>query len=402
MRQLATALVGAFLVVPLLAETDFATEVRPILEASCVECHAYGRSQGRFSLESRESMLAHATAVTPGDSVASRLLDLVRGTDPDLSMPFRGDRLNAEQVSVLERWIDEGARWPADITFRTVADRASVQLRMPDIPSLGPSDHPIDRILDAQPKAAGIELLPLVDDRTFLRRASLDLIGLLPERKAVEAFNDDASPNKREVLVRSLLARRADYAAHWMSFWNDLLRNDYSGTGYIDGGRKQISRWLYRSLYENLPYDRFVRSLVDPTPETAGFAAGIAWRGEASASQIPELQYARSVTQVFLGTNVKCASCHDSFVNEWKLADTYGLAAIVAERPLELHRCDKPTGEVARARFLFPEIGELDPNAPREERLRAFAELMTSPENGRLARNVVNRPLAATHGAGSG
>ncbi len=378
---------------PSSSEVSFERDIRPIFEASCVECHAYGQAQGGFSVEDRAAMLSHAAAVVPGDAAGSRLLTLVRGDDPDLAMPFGGPRLSAADVSALERWVEEGAVWPKHLTFREPAETSSIRLRRPEIPNATPGtgDHPVDRFVGAYANARRIELEPLVSDRAFLRRASLDLVGVLPTREQGERFAADTSEEKRADLVRSLLDDSRAYAAHWMSFWNDLLRNDTAGTGYIDGGRKQISRWLYAALRDNKPYDRFVSELVDPGPESEGFARGIAWRGEASASQIPELQFARSVSQVFLGTNVKCASCHDSFINGWKLSDTYGLAAVTADRPLELHRCDKPTGEMARARFLFPEIGDVDPEAPRALRLEQFAELLTSPENGRLARTIVNR-----------
>ena len=77
---------------------------------------------------------------------------------------------------------------------------------------------------------------------------------------------------------RRLLGEPRSYAEHWLSFWNDLLRNDYAGTGYIDGGRKQISGWLYKSLAANKPYDQFVRELISPTAESEGFVKGIKWR----------------------------------------------------------------------------------------------------------------------------
>jgi hypothetical protein len=110
-----------------------------------------------------------------------------------------------------------------------------------------------------------------------------------------------------------------------------------------------------------------------------------------NASQKPELQFAQNVGQVFLGVNLKCASCHDSFIDNWKLTDSYGLAAIYSEKPLEIFRCDVPTGKVAEAYFLFPELGRIDPLAPRDERLAQLAELMTCPDNGRLTRTIVNR-----------
>jgi hypothetical protein len=104
------------------------------------------------------------------------------------------------------------------------------------------------------------------------------------------------------------------------------------------------------------------------------------------------MQAAQNVAQVFLGANLKCASCHDSFVNDWSLADAYGMAAVYADEPtLEMFRCDRPTGRKAAARFLFPEIGEIPADASANDRIRRFAEIMTSPQNGRLTRTIVNR-----------
>jgi hypothetical protein len=188
-----------------------------------------------------------------------------------------------------------------------------------------------------------------------------------------------------------LLADKTAYAEHWLTFWNDLLRNDYAGTGYIDGGRKQISGWLYQAIYNNMPYDEFVRQLVAPNPENEGFANGIKWRGSVSAAQITPMQYAQSVGQTFLGINLKCASCHDSFVDRWKLSEAYGLAAIYADEPLEMFRCDKPTGKTAVPGWLFPELGTVDASLPKAERLKQLAALITHPENGRTPRAITNR-----------
>src|SRR5690606_14313182 len=113
-------------------------------------------------------------------------------------------------------------------------------------------------------------------DEQFARRVWLDLIGLLPTPEELDSFLQDTRPDKRELLVRELLSRDVDYAEHWLTFWNDLLRNDYTGTGFITGGRTQISAWLYRALVTNMPYDQFARELIaPPTPESAGFIQGI-------------------------------------------------------------------------------------------------------------------------------
>ncbi|HEV7282954.1 MAG TPA: DUF1549 domain-containing protein [Pirellulaceae bacterium] len=377
-------------------EVDFAHEIVPLLKARCAECHSGEERSGGFSIDGRESFLGGGetgVAAVAGKSGESELVVRISSDDDSIRMPPEGDPLTVEQVALVRRWIDEGAKWEPGFTFGPSSCDPPLKPRMPELPpAFASREHPIDRILDAYSIARGEQPPPPVDDETFLRRASLDLVGLLPTPEEREAFLGDPSPDKRERLVRSLLAREVDYAEHWLTFWNDLLRNDYAGTGFITGGRTQISKWLYDSLVTNKPYDQFARELIaPPTPESSGFADGIRWRGEVSAGQTVEIQYAQSVGQTFLGINLKCASCHDSFIDRWKLTDAFGLAAVYSQRPLELHRCDKPTGETAQAAWLFPELGQIDAAAPQPERLKQLAGLMTHRENGRFTRTIVNR-----------
>jgi hypothetical protein len=284
----------------------------------------------------------------------------------------------------------------------------SIAPRRPELPAAPAANsdaakaiaNPIDRLLAPYYALHKIAPPEVVDDRVFARRVYLDCVGMLPTPEELATFLADSQPDKRAKLVEKLLADRDRYAQHWLTFWNDALRNDYQGTGYIDGGRKQITRWLYKALADNMPYDQFVRELVSPTPESEGFIKGITWRGTVNASQTPEIQAAQNVSQVFLGINMKCASCHDSFINSWKLADAYGLAGIFAEKPVEMHRCDRPTGEFAPLKFLYPELGPIDAAAPRKERMKQVAALLTSPNNGRLTRTMVNRLWAKFLGRG--
>ena len=280
---------------------------------------------------------------------------------------------------------------------------ADISPRRPALPESAPGSHltnPIDLIL--QPYFTAHKILPaaVVDDRTYARRVYLDVVGILPTPEELAAFRTDSKPNKRERLVQKLLADRHRYAEHWLTFWNDLLRNDYRGTGYIDGGRKQITSFLYESLYRNKPFDKFVSELISPTPESEGFVKGIVWRGVVNASQVPPVQAAQNISQVFLGINLKCASCHDSFVNDWKLKDAYAFAGIFSETPLEMHHCDKPTGQFAPVAILYPQLGSIDAKAPRAERLKQLAAVITSPKNGRLRRTMVNRLWAKLLGRG--
>jgi hypothetical protein len=103
------------------------------------------------------------------------------------------------------------------------------------------------------------------------------------------------------------------------------------------------------------------------------------------------MQAAQNISQVFMGANLKCASCHDSFVSQYTLADSYGLAGVFADKPLEMERCGNALGKVAPMKFLFPELGTIDATLPRDQRLKQLAQIITGEKNGRLARTIVNR-----------
>jgi hypothetical protein len=371
---------------------DFAHDIAPLIKAKCAKCHTDGTYKGKFSLDTREEMLKAADAVVPGKASDSDLVDRLTSDEEDYRMPPEGPRLSAREVGLVRAWIDQGVKWESGFSFKRPAYVAPLKLRTIELPPARPGrDHPIDRIIDAYYAKHGVTPPEPLDDAAFARRLFLDVIGLLPPPRELEAFLGDASADKRATLARRVLDDRRAYADHWLTFWNDLLRNDYAGTGYIDGGRKQISAWLYQSLVDNTPYDRFVRELISPKPESEGFIKGIKWRGRVNASQVPEVQFSQNVSQVFFGINMKCASCHDSFIDTWKLDDAYSLAAVTAEEPLEIARCDKPTGKTATPRFLWPGLGSIDPDQPRAKRLERLAELVTHPDNGRFPRTIVNR-----------
>lgn len=370
---------------------DFAHDILPLIRERCGSCHTNGRAKGGLSMDTREALI-EGEAIAPGKAAESALIERVTSDDPEQRMPPKGPALSDEQVATLRRWIDQGAPWQEGFSFAKAGAGLPMKPRRPELPPARDGrDNPIDRVIDAYTAGQGSTPPAPLEDAPFLRRASLDLVGLLPTPEQLDAFLADPAPDKRQRLVKALLDDNQGYAEHWLSFWNDLLRNDYEGTGYIDGGRKAITSWLYKALRENKPYDQFVRELISPTPDSEGFIKGIKWRGVVNASQVPELQFAQNVGQVFLGVNLKCASCHDSFIDSWKLQDTYGLAGVVAEKPLEMYRCDKPTGAKAEVRFIFPELGSIDGSRPKEERLRRLSELLTSPENGLLTRTIVNR-----------
>jgi len=394
-RSLFSLLPFAAMVATAAAEVDFAHEVVPILGKRCAECHTDQKKKGGLSMNTEESFQLgskNGPIVDTERPEKSLILEVITSDDEDTQMPPEGDRLTVKEVATLKAWVMGGAKWEPGFSFKKPAYEPPLRPRNPELPTaVDNRTNPIDRIIDHYLVDKKLTRPPPLDDAGFLRRAHLDLTGLLPAAGEVDSFVSDRSPDKRERLIDRLLADKTAYAEHWLTFWNDMLRNDYAGTGYIDGGRKQISGWLYQALYNNMPYDEFVRALVAPNAENEGFADGIKWRGSVSAAQTTPMQYAQSVGQTFLGINLKCASCHDSFVDRWKLSEAYGLAAIYSNEPLELVRCDKPTGKPAVPGWLFPELGTVDPSKPRPERLKQLAALITHPQNGRTSRAITNR-----------
>src|SRR5690606_30327157 len=133
------------------------------------------------------------------------------------------------------------------------------------------------------------------DDATFLRRAYLDAIGLLPAEDELQGFLQDTSSDKREKLIDYLLNNRQPYAEHWMTFCNDLLRNDEQTN--IDGLRQPVTSWLYVSLLPTKPYDQLLMDILKPDPDgPTGFLDGVQWRGRINARQRPVIQAAQSIS----------------------------------------------------------------------------------------------------------
>jgi len=363
-----------FFVAGSLGAVDFAIDVHPILASRCLGCHSGATPQGGFSLATREGALK-----SKGEIVAR-----VRG-EAGLPMPPTGKSLDERQIAILEAWVKEGLPW-TDVAKRAPRTwQAPLEPRAVALPA-SDETNPIDKLLDREMKWR-----PVVSDAVFVRRVYLDLWGITPTPEQLRAFDGN-----RAKLVEQLLADRKMVTGHWISFWNDLLRDDLRA---YHGGEKSIRSWLVKALNANMPYDQMVRELVNPvgpdSPE--GFLLGINWRGDVNASQRPMIQAAQNTAQVFLGVNLKCASCHDSFINHYKLKQAYGMAALFSEeRELDLYRCDVKTGEKVGPQFLFPAVGP----PVGENRRAAAAALFTSPRNGRLARTFVNRIWAKLFGRG--
>jgi hypothetical protein len=378
---------------------DFAAQVQPLLEAYCLECHSQDKRKGGLSLATYRDVLdggRSGPAVRPGNGANSLMFHRV-SAEIEPQMPLDELPLSAAETALLRLWIDQGARPNPSAPPAPPPWEAVLALERPAVPAAAwPAwSQPVDRIVSGYLAKRGGSEPAVVTDAAFARRAYLDVWGLLPDPDALDRFLGDRAPDKRERLVATLLADGDRYSEHWISFWNDLLRNEDGVTYFSESnGRRSITDWLLPSLASNLPYDQFVTRLLNPSEEgdPEGFLTGVNWRGETSAAVTPWMQASQNTAQVFLGVNLKCNACHDSFISRWKLKDAYALAAYFSPEPrLQLFRCDVARDEYAEPAFLYPEISHAPASGALADRRAAVAAVFTDPRNGRMPRTLVNR-----------
>src|SRR5215212_10445017 len=160
---------------PAQRQISFSTDIKPLLEAACINCHAKGKNKGGFSLETRETFLKGGDtgpAAVVGESEKSLVVRLVAGLEPDSVMPKKGTKWNAAQVGLLRAWIDQGAKWDGAINFKK-PEPANLYPHAANIPD-GQQAHPVGRILAKYFAKHQVTVGEVVSDHIFARRAYLD------------------------------------------------------------------------------------------------------------------------------------------------------------------------------------------------------------------------------------
>ena len=178
----------------------------------------------------------------------------------------------------------------------------------------------IDEAVVGKLDVLGIPASPVCDDSTFLRRLYIDITGTLPTEAEAAEFLADTDAEKRNKVIDKLLDSPA-YADYFANKWNLVLRNkkranDQAAPTY------GFHKWIWSSLYENKPYDQFVREIVTASGN-ADDNPPVAWYREVD---LPNEQV-EDVSQLFLGLRIQCARCHHHPFEKWSQDDYYGLAA---------------------------------------------------------------------------
>ncbi len=339
----------------------FETRVRPLLAEKCFSCHTQSK-MGGLEMVSRAAFLRggqSGPAVEPGAPERSLLIRAVRYGDDSLRMPPT-ERLSAEQVAVLTKWVDDGAVWPesdsatppaAGGRIVTTDQRAPFWAFRPVERGEAPAGTgtPIDRFLDAAMGTAGVRKAQRADRRTLVRRVSYGLTGLPPTPQEVDEFLADDSPGAFAALVDRLLASPR-YGERWGRHWLDVARysddrlNSTQDEPYENAWRYRD--WVIRAFNEDMPYDLFVKAQL-AADQLAEAEMG-AWSREDLVAGLgffglsPKFQDDRiDVTgRGFLGLTIGCAQCHDHKFDPIPTEDYYALLGVFNssephEHPLE-------------------------------------------------------------------
>lgn len=310
---------------------DFRRDIRPILSNNCIFCHGPDEKERKggqdgLRLDTPDGMGVDLgdgkKAIVPGNPELSVLLHRVRSTDPDLVMPPKSSpkKLTAEEISLLEAWIKQGAKYESHWSY-------AKPLR-PDLPKIQDLDWPrneVDRFLLARLEKEGLRPSVPADKYALVRRVSLDLTGLPPTIEEVDAFVNDQDPQAYEKLVDRLLSKPA-FGEHWAQLWLDLSRYADSA-GYADDPPRKI--WLFRdyvirSLNANKPFDQFTIEqiagdlLPEPTEDqliATAFHRNTLTNNEGGTNDeefrnVAVVDRVNTTMAVWMGTTVNCAQCH--------------------------------------------------------------------------------------------
>ncbi|MCG3199895.1 MAG: hypothetical protein GHCLOJNM_04423 [bacterium] len=368
---------------------DFQTEVFPILQSSCFECHGPERQRAHLRLDGKQVAFKGGKSgppIVPGDGEGSLLFKRVAGLGEEEQMPPTEKKLSGEQMGQIRAWIDQGARWPEEVGAQISADEKHWAYKPPVRPDIPQSQteqwvrNPVDSFVLARLEHEGLSPSPEAPKETLIRRLSLDLIGLPPTVEEVDAFLSDPSVDAYEQLVDRLLAS-PHYGERWARVWLDLAR--YADT---NGYEKDLVRsmwpwrdWVIQAFNRNLPFDQFtIEQLAgDLLPNAAreqlvatGFHRNTMLNDEGGIDPeefriVAVKDRVDTTAAVWLGTTLACAQCHEHKFDPFTQADYYRFAAFfnstkdmgVGENPVIRLPTPEQEGTLAR---LDGEIRDLD------------------------------------------
>jgi hypothetical protein len=272
-------------------------------------------------------------------------------------------------------------------------------------PDMPPANF-VDELVNA--KLDRIRVLPseICSDEVFLRRVTIDIIGLLPTPKEFSEFAADSSPVKRGKLVDRLLARK-EFSELWAMKWANLLLVRSGGMNNVQAKPMFLyANWLTNQIAKNVPINKIASELLSASGGTFSNPPANFYCVERD-----NLKLAENVAQVFMGIRTQCAQCHNHPFDRWTMDDYYSFAAFFAQigrkeaqdyrETIVFNRgggeLKNPlTGQVMPPKFLGGPL----PDTQGKDRREVLAEWLASPANPYFAASIANRVWAHFFGIG--
>jgi len=282
-------------------------------------------------------------AVVPEHPERSYLVDVINHVDKDRAMPPDEDKLPANEIGLLARWIKEGAVWPGQMT--ATGEEAIDHFAFLPLQDQF-AENSIDGFLQARLRDAGLEPSPPARPRALIRRASIVLTGLLPSPERtdafVESFKNDADASYHELIDE--LLESPHFGERWAQHWLDVIR--WAETNGSESNLYRKNAWMYRdyvvrAFNEDKPYDVFVREQLAGDVMGHGDATGFLVAGphvpaatvgqeptairQARADRMDEIL--QTVGASVMGVTIGCARCHNHKFDPISIQDYYSMSA---------------------------------------------------------------------------
>lgn len=333
-------------------EISYNFDIRPILSDKCLTCHGPDANKRQAGLRLDDPVSAFAAlkenpsahALVAGKPNKSEVFLRITTKDTAKMMPPKESNLtlSPREVSLIERWIEQGAKYEKHWAF--VAPKKAA---LPEVDNEKWVKNEIDYFVLQKQEQKGLTPNDEADKERLLKRVSLDLVGLPPTLKMMEGFLADNSPNAYEKVVDELL-KNPSYGEKMAIYWLDLARYADSHGYQDDGYRTQWPwrDWVIHALNKNMPYDQFVTwqlagdylpsSANDPENKEHLLATGFNRNHKITeeGGVIPEEYRISYVTdrndlfgKAFLGLTMECAHCHDHKYDPFSQKDYYQLFA---------------------------------------------------------------------------
>ena len=393
---------------------DFNTQVKPIFNKKCITCHGGVRRKADFSLLFRSEALAKTKsgkyAIVPGDPEHSEMIRRITLHDPEDRMPYKHDPLSADEISILRRWISQGAQWGDHWAY--------VAVKPVEIPEIKNDwiKNEIDPFIYDKLKQEKLQPSIEADKATLLRRASLDLIGMPAPNQLAQTFLNDHSDKAYERFVDSLLAS-PHFGERWATLWMDLAR--YADTkGYERDDSRNIWRyrdWLINAFNDDKPYDQFLIEQIAgdllPNPTDAQYIATAFHRNtmtnDEGGTDNEEFRTAAVIDRVnttwgvLMGTTFGCVQCHSHPYDPFKHEEYYKFMAFFNDTRDEDTYDDYPllrhlTDSMQQQLDLLNSWVEKNSSKEKATEINKFLKTWQPAINSLLADQFVNSELSDT------